>query len=123
MITLKIKLACFNLHLIIYAHLRIVLEFFLIIFVQLFFSSAIHLHDIVRVVPLCPRQRVVRHYIDCVHGPSSLMTVTLRRHCLVPVGFNKKTIVVLINNSPGISGMSLLSAFQTETNFLCQEKR
>lgn len=119
MITLKIKLACSNLHLIIYAHLRIVLEFFLIIFVQLFFSSAIHLHDIVRVAPLCPRQR----------GPA------LYRLCARPVviddsytawfllGLIIKTIVVLINNSPGISGMSLLSAFQTETNFLCQEKR
>lgn len=119
MITLKIKLACFNLHLIIYAHLRIVLEFFLIIFVQLFFSSAIHLHDIVRVVPLCPRQRVVRHYIDCVHGPSLHYVDT----AWFLLGLIIKTIVVLINNSPGISGMSLLSAFQTETNFLCQEKR
>lgn len=53
---------------------------------------------------------------------------TARRHYYVDtawflLGLIIKTVVVLINNSPGISGMSLLSAFQTETNFLCQEKR
>lgn len=41
---------------------------FLIIFIQLFFSSAIHLHNVVRVAPLCPSQRVVCYYIDCVSG-------------------------------------------------------
>lgn len=62
---------------------------------------------------VCPARRPV--VID-----DSYTASTLLGSCWVLI---IKTVVVLINNSIGQSGRSQLSAFQTETNFLCQEKR
>lgn len=115
--TLTIKLACFNLYFNYLCTFKNSARIFLIIFIQLFFSSAIHLHDVVRVAPLisivCPARRPV--VID-----DSYTASTLLGFCWVLI---IKTIVVLNNDSIGKSGRSQLSAFQTETNFLCQEKR
>lgn len=62
---------------------------------------------------VCPARRPV--VID-----DSYTASTLLGFCWVLI---IKTIVVLNNDSIGKSGRSQLSAFQTETNFLCQEKR